>query len=412
MELIPRQAMPGVTPLQVSYTAFLAVIWTGVALPGLVLACRLYSRFRGPGRLFWDDGFVVFAWILVLLVAALWQWAAKDMYYVIDVQAGLAQFAPNFFERMSRWLRVSLIVELFFYTALVAIKLSFLFFFRRLGDGIHYFRYIWWPVLVITLGSYFGSVGNVNYKCLVGTTEEILGVCNTPGEIDWTTRTLQANCVLDVLTDFLIMLLPTILLWNTRVRWSKKLAIIGLFSLSIVTMVVAIVRTAMLSTNKRPDGNFDVSWLWLWSAVEPSVGKYNFVPKSEHIADAVFAIKAIVVCGLSAFPQLFTQSHRNKKRVYTPSETYLRMMSRIRSKKKRKEDSWLDLTTASQAADEDRSHVDHDLENGLYKNPVLVPNQPKPVVNAYRGNANGKGAGPRDQITQEVEFSMTEHKAG
>lgn len=125
------------------------------------------------------------------------------MYYVIDVQAGLEDIAPNFLERMRRWLNASLDVELFFYTGLVTVKLSFLIFFRRLSDGIQYFKYIWWPVLIITLGSYFGSVGNVNYKCLVGPTEDILGVCSTPGVIKWTTSTLQANCALDVFTDLL-----------------------------------------------------------------------------------------------------------------------------------------------------------------------------------------------------------------
>lgn len=70
------------------------------------------------------------------------------------------------------------------------------------------------------------------------------------------------------------MLLPAILLWNVRIRLAKKIAIFGLFSLSIITMVVAIIRTVMLDTTRRPDGNFDTSYLWLWSVIEPVVGKH------------------------------------------------------------------------------------------------------------------------------------------
>ena len=65
------------------------------------------------------------------------------MYYVINVQAGLAPYQPNFFNSMKRWLAVSLIVELFFYTSLVLIKLSFLLFFWRLGRMVKLFRYFW-----------------------------------------------------------------------------------------------------------------------------------------------------------------------------------------------------------------------------------------------------------------------------
>lgn len=70
------------------------------------------------------------------------------------------------------------------------------------------------------------------------------------------------------------MLLPTILLWKTQIRRAKKFAILGLFSLSIVTMVIAIVRVASIGLTRRPDGNIDSSYLWLWSMIEPCVGTY------------------------------------------------------------------------------------------------------------------------------------------
>lgn len=69
------------------------------------------------------------------------------------------------------------------------------------------------------------------------------------------------------------MVLPIVLLWNVRIRWSKKIAVLGLFSLSLVTIAIAIVRVADINATRRPDGNEDVSFLWLWSAIEPAVGK-------------------------------------------------------------------------------------------------------------------------------------------
>jgi hypothetical protein len=51
----------------------------------ILLGVRLYSRFRGPRRLFLDDGFAIFAGCLIITTGGLWQWAARDMYWTLDV---------------------------------------------------------------------------------------------------------------------------------------------------------------------------------------------------------------------------------------------------------------------------------------------------------------------------------------
>ena len=126
------------------------------------------------------------------------------MYLALNMQAGVELYdEKQFFPHMRRWLLASLIASLFFYTSLFSIKLAFLLFFRRLGASIQYFEKIWWPVLLITIGSYIGSVGNVNYNCLVGPLEDILQQCNTESSMSFVIKTLEANCALDILTDFL-----------------------------------------------------------------------------------------------------------------------------------------------------------------------------------------------------------------
>ncbi|KAI1451241.1 hypothetical protein F4805DRAFT_452121 [Annulohypoxylon moriforme] len=316
------------------------------------------------------------------------------MYYVLNVQAGIESFdEARFFLQMRRWLHASLIAELFFYTGLLFIKLSFLLFFRRLGQGINFFRRVWWPVLFVTLASYFSSVGDVDYKCLVGPLETILQECNTASSIHFVIITLQVNCAFDILSDFLIMLLPATLLWRTKIRRTKKFAILGLFSLSIVTMVIAIVRVATIGVTRRPDGNLDNTYLWLWSSIEPAV--------------------AIVVSCLSAFPQLFTQSSRSQKPAFTPSESRLRMMSRIRSRKNRTKDTLAELGSVTQhTAAFDHSRVETDVEATSQRSqdsqqPVLVPHTHRPVVHAYRGPFQEQSVGSESQITHQIEFSVT-----
>jgi hypothetical protein len=253
--------------------------------------------------LFWDDGFAIFGFILVAVVGALWQYAARDMYYTLDVESGIEAFEADFFDRLHRWLMVSMIAELFFYTSLVSIKLSFLMFFRRLDTNVNYLKWLWWPTLFFTLATYFISVGNQKYKCEIGSTETIIGECNSPDSISFIYVTLRLNCAFDVLSDFLsmihlpyvpcetkvlnifantmmrylVMLEPFILLWNVRMRLARKLAFVGLFSLSLVTMIIATVRAADLNVTRRPDGQIDNTYLWLWSAIEASVGKQSYL---------------------------------------------------------------------------------------------------------------------------------------
>lgn len=122
---------------------------------------------------------------------------------------------------------------------------------------------------------------------------------------------------------------------------------------------------------------------------------------------------AIVVSCLSAFPQLFAQSSRtNKKLGFTPSETYLRMISRIRAKRNRTKDTWAELDPISQPTAFDRSYVSHDPEISSQRSvssqqPVLVPNTHRPVVHAYRGETQDAPTGSEDQIMHQIEFTVT-----
>jgi len=50
----------------------------------------------------------------------------------------------------------------------------------------------------------------------------------------------------------------------------KKLALIGIFSLVIITMVIAIVRVAVISALTRQP---DTSWSYMWSSIEQCIGE-------------------------------------------------------------------------------------------------------------------------------------------
>lgn len=302
----------------VPYDTFLGLVWTGACLSSVFLVLRLVSRLQtGTRRLFWDDGLAFFAWLLVLVTAALWQWSAREMYYILDVSAGLATPDADFVVRVIRFARIQFVVELFFYTTLFAVKLSFLLFFRRLGHRVNGQQYIWWPVFIFAWISYAVSVGDIQYVCELGPIETLETYCFSASATRFTVATLKANCALDVFSDFLIVLIPISILWNVRISFKKKVAFIGIFSLTIITMIIAIVRAVSISSARQGVGQEATYFLWLWSAIQAPL--------------------AVIVSCVSAFPQLFSQSSTRPKPVWTPTDTYYqRIKLRLRAISKEK----------------------------------------------------------------------------
>ncbi|KAI0382676.1 hypothetical protein F5Y04DRAFT_287721 [Hypomontagnella monticulosa] len=379
-------AIPPPTPPGISYELFIGFLWAGVAIATIFLAGRLYARFRGPRRLHLDDVCILFAYVLILITAALWQYAAVDMYYILNVNAGVAPLEADFEARTRRWLVISFVVEIFFYTILILFKLSMLFFFKRLGTNINWFNYMWWPILFFSLSTYFVSIGDVEYRCLFNDLETITVFCNSPAGTSFLRTTLNVNCALDVISDFLmsdhvVMLIPIVLLWNVQIKWAKKLAFMGIFSLSIITMAISIARAADIGATQKSNG----------------------LPDS------------IVVACSSAFRQLFMGPSQSKaKPAWSPTASYYeRLKSNFRSRAKRQNNialygvstvtetgDNLDCTTIRESSDVGSHHDSEDF--------VLVPGGPRAIVACH--TAPGPVRVRENQITQEHGYHITHHR--
>jgi hypothetical protein len=72
------------------------------------------------------------------------------------------------------------------------------------------------------------------------------------------------------------MAFPIRLLWNLRISRMQKVAVGVAFSVGIITMICAIVRTSSLGVAANA-GQIPISWLVLWAAVEGLVGTYRIL---------------------------------------------------------------------------------------------------------------------------------------
>lgn len=61
------------------------------------------------------------------------------------------------------------------------------------------------------------------------------------------------------------------MLWHVRIPLRQKLILMGIFSVTVVVIIIAIIRTTII---KLENGYIDISWLYVWSSVEVSTGMY------------------------------------------------------------------------------------------------------------------------------------------
>ena len=91
---------------------------------------------------------------------------------------------------------------------------------------------------------------------------------------------------------FTVISVPVSLLWNVQIPLRKKLALGGIFSLSVFVMVASIVRAVVTST---PSFGVDMSWLYLWTSVEMSVGRSPpLLSTSVHLAHYCIGLWSLV----------------------------------------------------------------------------------------------------------------------
>ena len=73
----------------------------------------------------------------------------------------------------------------------------------------------------------------------------------------------------------LVISMPISILWKIRIDLTRKLQLTGIFSLAVITMIVAIVRVTVFMNREPPtDRRVEFVGLYMWNLIESSVGLY------------------------------------------------------------------------------------------------------------------------------------------
>lgn len=119
-------------------------------------------------RLFVEDAFLLFAWLMALANACIWQATWKQLLRSSAIASEQPTALPSdSVTEMETCAHSTLAAYFVSYTALWSVKISLLFFFRGLGHNVKKQRIVWWSAITFVLGTYAVCIGTIDYRCLV-----------------------------------------------------------------------------------------------------------------------------------------------------------------------------------------------------------------------------------------------------
>ncbi|KAL8879035.1 MAG: hypothetical protein Q9198_003275 [Flavoplaca austrocitrina] len=186
-----------------------------------------------------------------------------DLYLIYAVTVGAVQPPTDLLEILDRYTHRTIVVSMLNLLGLWSVKAALLTFFYKLGHNVRGHKVLWWSAAIATFIGLAISIGVQNWKCIAGSQTR----CSTEAYGDFVYRSLRLQAACDIITDAFIIAVPVKILWDVQISLRSKIGLIVLFSLTIFTMIVAILKvTLTLQTDREDD-----SWLYMWAGVEPAV---------------------------------------------------------------------------------------------------------------------------------------------
>ena len=134
----------------------------------VTVTARTAIRLSQQRRLFADDGFLLVAVVfLVASMAVLWH-QLDEMYVAEALVTNTATFVVitgNWMDQLFWFLKISDAFLVLSWTSVMAVKFSFLFFFRNLIDRVRGMKRYWYVVLAISTAVWIFGCGAVFAPC-------------------------------------------------------------------------------------------------------------------------------------------------------------------------------------------------------------------------------------------------------
>ncbi|GKZ20611.1 hypothetical protein AbraIFM66951_005938 [Aspergillus brasiliensis] len=252
----------------INEVAFVTVLWVCLTITFFFVLVRLLLQYYVEHKWHTYDVLIVAAWLLSLANCIVWSVYYKQMFYVATLTTGSVDYSKlqaNIISIQEQYLRGQLAGYLLSYTSLWLVKLSFIFFFRLLGNRFRAQRILWWAVLAFVIACYGVTLGSMDYACETASFEDIIEACASAHSIWYERVRLKVATSMDIVSDAAIIVLSGHVMWRVKINLWRKLALIGVSFLTAFIIIIALVR---LELSVSGTGILSPAWLVFWNAIE------------------------------------------------------------------------------------------------------------------------------------------------
>ncbi|RAL04540.1 uncharacterized protein BO80DRAFT_441416 [Aspergillus ibericus CBS 121593] len=183
---------------------FMTVLWVCLTISTFFVLIQISLESCLNRQLSSADVLVLAAWLLYLGNGIVWSATYEQMFEVIALGTSTtnpSSIPQNIAWIEKRYLRGQLAGYLISYSSLWLIKLSFVFFFRKLGNRYRAQRILWWAVLAFVIACYGGTLGVLDYACEMSSLEDSVELCQSPYSVWYERVSLKVATTMDIISD-------------------------------------------------------------------------------------------------------------------------------------------------------------------------------------------------------------------
>ncbi|TGO58032.1 hypothetical protein BCON_0059g00110 [Botryotinia convoluta] len=276
---------------------------------------RFYIRIRIQKQFAIDDALIIVGILCITASIGLLFNYIDNLFMTEALILGTSeiytQLPKDFIQRVYDYSERSTISLMCAWGAIVSVKFSFLFFFKKLIDRIKSMTRYWWVVFVLNL--IIAGYGLAIYilACPHYNNPQVLQ-CGQGAKAQVVINYAVSQMVLDIFSDLIILVIPVRLIWQIKVRWSQKIALGFSLCLTIGMIVLTVIRVSGL----RAESSFDSAWEVYWLIVAGEVG---LILTTGTAFRALFVSRNQKVIG--------PQPHVDNSKIFTKTKELLRLIA-------------------------------------------------------------------------------------
>ncbi|CAF9924998.1 hypothetical protein IMSHALPRED_006347 [Imshaugia aleurites] len=251
-------------PLLISNSVLFGVCLASVSI-------RYYVRFFIQKQVSIDDGILLFG-ILCLISAMVLLFIFVDDLFLVEALEGNtipADLPVDFLQGVFDFERLVVGALVLTWCAIISVKFSYLFLFRKLIDRLRPMVIYWWVAVVFNaLISIYGIIIYAGIRPWYCTTNSV--ECLQGNGLDRSFAFAISQMVLDIVGDLLILFIPFHLIWRIKVRLSQKIVLASTLCLIVLTIMCTIIRVAGVRTSSS-DSSLDTAWQTYWQYITANI---------------------------------------------------------------------------------------------------------------------------------------------